>query len=479
MARQLEIDSRRRNRNEYPLNSDFVVPFYGSVVAKNSSTASDPVLNGMIYYSWSNFFLFQGKVQPDSTDSVIIIDLAQTPSPPSTIVNFYNGMAIFMFHQNGTSDFRVITSYDPTTLSLTLQLSSSNVLAGDSYMILPATSSSYVYVNAIDQNTNHVNTMAEAYRGYYVVDETLSYGTAIVGSVISSYNSSLRYLYLQTNLPSNYQPTDSFTIRNTPLLEKWALVDSPYINRDPAFGPVGPVVILPFGASLKDGYYVGLYIYLPQAQPPSVEQSPPVLVTPHTAFRVIAYRVIYDSVTQQYKGNAFVQYDGNAALPGAGAIVNICSFAYDNFVPLNYIGSMVSLTTARCYEVTLVELTLPNVSLISGSRIAFYPYVYVELKNVTSSETASDATTYSNNPDGNRALFIAPVTDIIQPMNSAFVKLGNDMKKIIKFRPNDSFRFSVTLPNGAYFQPQNSDLLSPYPPYNNLQVHAVFSIKPV
>ena len=469
----LEIDSRRRNRYEYPLESNFIVPFYDSVPSsKNGSNSLDPVLNGVIYYSWNNSSVLQGTVQTDSTDALIIIDLNQVPTSPSLIDNFYNGLLITLYHLDGTIDSRIITSYNPSSLSLTLQLSASNVLPGDTYTIQSISSSSYLHVNSIDQNGNHVNTTDQAYRGYYVMDETLSYGRTIVGSVVSDYNASLQYLFFQT--PFTYSSTDSYTLRNTPPLEKWVLTSAPYINQDPAEGPIGPVILLPVGASPQNDFYTGKYIYLPDFISPVSSATSPILITPNGYFYIVAYKV---SGGQR---KAFVQYDTNrTSLPTIGTTINICSFAYDNFVPLNYIGSMVSLSNVRCYEITLVELTLPNVSLISGSQIAFYPYVYVKLKNVTSPSLAADSTTYSNNPDGSTTLFIAPVTDIIDPTISAFVKLGNGMKKIIKFKPNDSFHFSVILPDGRYFEPKNSDLLSPYPSYDRLQIHAVFEIKPL
>ena len=44
--------------------------------------------------------------------------------------------------------------------------------------------------------------------------------------------------------------------------EKWTLEVYTYINSDPSYGPLGPVVTLPQGASIVNGYYRGKYIYL-------------------------------------------------------------------------------------------------------------------------------------------------------------------------------------------------------------------------
>lgn len=45
---------------------------------------------------------------------------------------------------------------------------------------------------------------------------------------------------------------------------------------------------------------------------------------------------------------------------------------------------MVGTNEAVCYSVSIVNITLPNKPLLTGSIIAFYPFVYVQLENVTS-----------------------------------------------------------------------------------------------
>lgn len=157
--------------------------------------------------------------------------------------------------------------------------------------------------------------------------------------------------------------------------------------------------------------------------------------------------------------------------------ISIVNFLADNLVPLNYIGTMTSVQTSVCYSISLESLTLPNVTLITGSQIAFYPYVYVELKNVSASESASSDIIYSNNPASGRARFIVSIKDVINPVTGLFIRLKGDYKQILKFKPNDNFYFSVTLPNGEYFQPVESDTFSPYMPNSRLQIHAMFSIK--
>jgi hypothetical protein len=159
--------------------------------------------------------------------------------------------------------------------------------------------------------------------------------------------------------------------------------------------------------------------------------------------------------------------------------INICSFSKEIAQPLNYTGSVVSQNEAVCYEISLLNLTLPNLPLLTGSRIAFYPYVYVELINVTSPIKSAPGVIYSNNPNSKNALIIAAVGQVSQPNLGTFLTLFSSMKKTVKFKPNDNLLFRVFLPDGTQFQTLLPDVLPPYEPDPRLQIQATFSIKRV
>ena len=53
---------------------------------------------------------------------------------------------------------------------------------------------------------------------------------------------------------------------------------------------------------------------------------------------------------------------------------------------------------------------------------------------------------------------MVPIRDMVLPANSHFVKLVGRMKQTVKFKPNDSFRFSVYLADGTLFLPMQQDL---------------------
>lgn len=193
-------------------------------------------------------------------------------------------------------------------------------------------------------------------------------------------------------------------------------------------------------------------------------------VIPITDIQILIYQGGGGGDTYTFEWDLFVMSET--------PIINICSFKCDNFAPLSYNGSMVSINEAVCYEVDLISLTLPNASLLTGSRISFYPYVYVEFANATSPNGASRELIYSNNPHSKKALFIAATPNQVAPLLSTFVTLsGGGMSQVVKFKPNDNLRFSVYLSDGTLFQTLETDFYSPYTPSRRVQIDALFSIR--
>jgi hypothetical protein len=157
-------------------------------------------------------------------------------------------------------------------------------------------------------------------------------------------------------------------------------------------------------------------------------------------------------------------------------IINIVELDYDNYSPLDYNGSIVSANETVCYEMSIQSLTLPNKELLTGSSIAFYPFVYVQIENATSPTRTGPNTIISNNPPSTKALFTVGVPQVNNPELQKFVTLLGGDTQIVKFKPNDNLRFSIYLPNGQPFQTLIPDVLSPYPPDPSLQIQAVFEL---
>lgn len=156
--------------------------------------------------------------------------------------------------------------------------------------------------------------------------------------------------------------------------------------------------------------------------------------------------------------------------------INILGFSHDNFSPLDYAGTLVSSNQAVCYDISILSLTLPNKLLLTGSRIAFYPFVYVEIQNVTAPSAAGFNLITSNNPHSTRAMFQLSVPQVPDPELQAFVTLSGGGTQVVKFKPNDNLKISVFLSDGTLFQTLTPDLFPPYSPDPGLQVDLTFTI---
>jgi len=234
-------------------------------------------------------------------------------------------------------------------------------------------------------------------------------------------------------------------------------------------------------ANNSDNFYAGKYIYI-YPQSTSNNQTTSLTNIRGSCYYINAYVgngynacfvTIVDTPTVTPPTQFYPSY-----LNTQGQIVgtiNIVSFAKNNYTPLIYNGSMVSQNELVAYEINLISLILPNLTLTTGSRIANYPYVYVEL---TVNNNISPNVIYSNNPKSGRALFSAAVTDIKNKNQTPFIKLwGKYMVQTVKFKPNDSLKFSVFLPDGTLFQTIASDFYSPSAPNPFCQIDALFGIQ--
>jgi hypothetical protein len=158
----------------------------------------------------------------------------------------------------------------------------------------------------------------------------------------------------------------------------------------------------------------------------------------------------------------------------------ILPFTIDNASPFVFNGSISSQNQPIAQEITLNSLVLPNVALKNGGRIAYYPYVYVELENLSASASSNKNILFSNNPHTYKAVFKVPITDLNHPSVSPFVKLtGNGMTQTMTFKQNDNMRVAVLLPNGEIFESVDSDTRYGQQPNPLIQISFCFGIERV
>lgn len=170
--------------------------------------------------------------------------------------------------------------------------------------------------------------------------------------------------------------------------------------------------------------------------------------------------------------------------PGAGTVNHadweILPFTNDSVNDMNYTGSTVSQQNTVCYTLNLVNLILPNLTLKSaiGGLISFYPYVYVEISNVSAaSGSTKKGAIYSNNPHAVSATFKMPIDNVPTPVISKYIKLSGPMTQTLKFKPNDNLHFRVFFSDGETFVTLLSDTAPPTIPDPLVQISALLEIE--
>jgi len=489
----------------------------GTIYTQTMDVA-DPVTNGIVEYLWpangstgitsrviDTSYIATG---PSSSIYNVYINVngpTGLTSPYKNVIDYYVG---YQLQAPGTTNAAIIQSYTPSSGLITLQtpLITTPVWPNPVSIVDPsqldnthgATGPPWTLtLPGVDACGKKIMTYDQAYNGYYVIDETLSqYRNSTVYSTIVSYDYTTRKATLDQKIPG-WTVNNQYSIRKslpTQFLRVGStvgpnplLLPTPYINQPNYQLNTSGCIFLGSAANTSDNYYNGQYIYV---YPPLVanNQTTPLTNIEGSCFYINAY--IGNGINACFVNPVnppnvirptqyYPSYQSEStSYPIGGDYINIVSFSNDNYNPLMYNGSVVSQNETVAYEISLVNLTLPNITLVTGARIAFYPYVYVEFTNVTAGSSSSKNVIYSNNPNSNRALFLVPITDINDPLRSPFIKLdAGSMTQTVKFKPNDCLHFSVFLPDGRLYQTITSDYYSPSGPNPFCQIDALFGIK--
>ncbi len=162
---------------------------------------------------------------------------------------------------------------------------------------------------------------------------------------------------------------------------------------------------------------------------------------------------------------------------GRQAVAN--SVSYEGGTSMTSVVPASSEQQARCFMVFLVNLVLPNAPILGsrgqGGKIAFHPYIYVDIENVSDSSSSRQINLWSNNPHSRRATFRVPITDINDPAFVPFIRVtGGSQRLTIKMRPSDSLRITIRLQNGEIFKTIQEENFPPEPANPYKQLSALF-----
>jgi hypothetical protein len=528
-TRYIEIVSTRRNRVEYPNIAEFIVPVSGS-----NSCGGNGYIDPLSTLAPTYIFLKGSLNHTGTTNNSTYVDpgldvTVPQPNVPGGSNILYRGFSTagsfkgYLFVDNSISTVaaplganRLTTNFIPTsaTVSLDIPEEAAAYATGDSY-------AEYDYSGNISNdliNSPYPNalpvydyrrtfcpqpfdifggvcpTLRRIFVNNWLAKEPVSGAVTTPESIfIQQYDTNTRQLLIASQFSST-QPVTTQAIYSVRPVQPTGLYNGRVINgvqqtiksifQVVALTGVNRFTVTPGSATplvggVADPGYAGNYIYFaPQVGDPALVVNypnfqDPRLGPPNYFYRIISYPANDTFVVDRpIDTTAFV--GGTIATRPA----EVLPVNFETFSPMEYSGSIVSQNETVCYEISLVSLTLPNVELVSGSRVAFYPYVYVLLENQTVTSGVMRGIFYSNNPSTHRALFVAPVTDTNDPENTPYVRIdGFGITQTVKFKPNDALHFKVFMPDGSLFQPILSDTQPPLPPDPLLQLSAVFSIR--
>lgn len=466
-TKYLEFDSTYRDRSKWPLPGEFEIPI-SQTGRKDINNALDPVSNAFPVVSWSGSNFNLSTNLSNSVSGIIINSTSSTSvymiSAPSSTLQPISGYYINATITNTSlaiQSTRRITAYTfigtgvvdkaeiTTDLPFPDTFSVGNSVTINDPSDFSDPSNPLIFVPSIG---------IFKYQGFYLFNETLN-----EYRIIKNFDKATCISFLNASanpIPITWQTGHNFCIRE--LIPTYnVLVSTPPILIPPVINSSYMFYITP-AENIKKGMFVRF-----------LKTTFGLAVSPdNECLRISDY-----SITGAV---GLIKLSGNfSSVPPVGSKLEILDFSYDNLSPFVYNGSLVSQQECVCYEIKLTNLILPNQLLDNayGTRIAYYPYVYVELSN-TNNASAGNNIIYSNNPNSTKMLFRAAVTDVNQPLNTAFINLdSNTMTNTIKFKPNDSMKFSVKLSDGSVFKTIFSEKYSPSIPNPLIQISACFSIK--
>lgn len=504
-ARYIEFTSGNRNRKVWPLASEFEMLISQS--GRNSITSAvDPVSDAMPLFSWTSNNLILGSsssipvppnintaniATPSSTNPVGYTTtgdtfIISTTGPPQQLSNYYYGLVIQDTNPISSGYRRIATSTYIGTDSTGRYRTQITLLGGFSDAM---TYGDRVFINDPTDLTDPSNPQFFVPRGQF--QDNAYNGYILYNETANQYRPILKYDGVTALLSLDTTHSTTSTNSSGPTDSQWLGTYNYSIRKQPptipALGTPNPTIISTTVSSvtttpsvdystLSDAYknfYLRILPYGSTVSPTdtSYEYDP-------TPSNNKAYQITGFDPTS----STFFTTPPFLSVPAVGSLIEVLPFSYDNFNPFVYTGSLVSQQDMVCYEIQLVSITMPNANLVMGrgGRLAFYPYVYVQISNVSSSGAGLKNIIYSNNPNSTSVIFRAQIYDIQNPLNTPFVRVdGGGMAQIIKFKPNDNLYFKVTLGCGDTIQTVLEEYYSPSAPNPLAQVSAMFSFRRV
>jgi len=504
MNKYIEINSSYRDRNLWPIVGEFEIPIEQSGTDNTKENVTDPVCLGAPLFVWNPARLSPiagpqiigevgsyGNIKYTS-DQIELFIFTEVISgwPIQDLNNYLSGLILNNFGPNTTGISPPLTL--PGTPVLSKNRIISSVYISESLFKLTIVQTNYVYNIGDVISINDPSDFSDLdYPLLFVpngANEQNSYQNFIIyNNAINDYRN-IKFYNADTKI-INFDAIDNtwlienqvYDIRKIPPIYPPRYADTglsfvPLLNFTEStystiiFDATFPKNTYPLKYEIN--YYKNYYLRLVNTGVTTYVNNK-VIPADNQVRRIINYTFIPDI---SYTFEVYPPFTGRFDI---GLTLQILDFSYDNYNPFSYNGSLVSQQDMVCYDFELVDLVLPNATLTTGfgGKIAFYPFVYVQLSNVSSAGAGVKNVLYSNNPNSTNMIFRVPIIDIQDPFTTPFVRLtGNGVVQTIKFKPNDNLLFSVRLPNGNIYDTILEEYYSPFAPNFFAQISALFRI---
>ena len=538
-ARYIEIDSTYRNRKEWPSPAEFEVLIAQSG-RKDRINAQDPVsyASRSNNFYWDSNSFIKGAVGATGTiisvtahtlgggatgfvcagDNKTIIQVTSSPNNLQEKENYYSGsilsdgidsarIASYVFLGNNRAQITVQSSIKITNYNLCISDPSDTSDPENSFIFIPdgqiglnsytgyilynETTNTYTNILNYDPITKLLKVNISGKNWDLTQHQRFSIRRQI--PIFGSFNN-LAIPIEQSNIVFSlpltftdesdaYRNSFLFIDNETRLITRYETLTGKAVN-----GSTNSINF-PEGASNINGYYNGAYIQITSGTANNnVRKIINYTVSGNDPNFVLTATVGTGFTGQAGGPTSVVQGDSftfrsifvESEFSVSNSKFEILLFSHDNHNPFVYTGSLQQEIV--CYQIELLNVVLPNKILDCGlgSRIAYYPYVYIELTNISGSSSGMKNVIYSNNPNATRMVFRAPIYDVQNPNNSSFVNLdGDGMVQTLKFKTNDNLFFSVHLSNGELYKTLENENYAPHIPNPEIQISASFSFKRV
>jgi hypothetical protein len=463
----IELDSTYRNRNMDPNPASFSVGVsqYG---IKEQPFALDPISNAypQIVFTPNEYVDAESEyrfdlVLPPSTPNTLYLLYSEIPPLPPT-VNFMVGLCINQ--EDGNTYYRIsqwemVSAIDATNQIFKATLDGNfNGIVPDTPLIIKVNLTDPYYFLPASLN------IPNYYNNYYIQNQTKTFST---NPPILQYNT-IKDFDRDSHYAIAKSQTDDWVSNEVYIVRKELPMMSKYVNDNNTKNASSLFVGSSFFTNLDFNNIINCFIRFVKLNDNTVNEIR----------KIVSYSPPYSPGNPGTFPDTLIFDAPLSSTPKEDDQYEILQYTKDNYSPFVYTGTMSSNSQPVVYEMTLNSLTLPNQFLKLGGRIAYYPYVYVIVENISTTGGNPKNLIYSNNPNTYRAVFRAPITDLNHPQNSPFVKLtGNGMKQTITFKQNDDISMTVLLPNGEIFETEMKDNFGGLNPNPMLQISAVFSME--